>query len=98
MSKTKRPVIKGRGADIFLGDENPEPLSQQTGMTTYQHASIPAHHATAKATFYLDENTLDTLDDLWLKLRRLRKDATKSGIVNEILKQGIADKLKQMES
>ncbi|MEQ8163110.1 MAG: hypothetical protein ABRQ34_06285 [Smithellaceae bacterium] len=98
MSKTKRPVIKGRGADIFLGDENPEPLSQQTGMTTYQHTSMPVQHATAKATFYLDENTLDTLDDLWLKLRRLRKDATKSGIVNEILKQGIADKLKQMES
>lgn len=98
MSKTKRPVIKGRGADIFLTDDNPEPLHQQTSVAPYQLDSTPVRHTTAKATFYLDEITLDSLDDLWLKLRRLKKDTTKSGIVNEILKQGVADKLKQMES
>jgi len=97
MSKSKRPVIKGRGADIFLANDNPETANQQAVIPAYQHTSTAAHQPTGKATFYLDEQILTSLDDLWLRLRRINKETTKSGIVNEILGQGITDKLKQIE-
>lgn len=105
MSKTKRPSIKGRGADIFLANDTPEtpgqhtsaPLYQHTGITAKQHASAPAAKPLVKATFYLEDEVVSKLDDLWLQLRRQNKDTTKSGIVNAILVQGIADKIKNVE-
>jgi hypothetical protein len=88
MSNTKRPSIKGRGADIFLADDPPE---------TAQSNSTTAAKPPVKATFYLDEDVCSGLDDLWLKMRRRKKTATKSGIVNAILARGIADKLREID-
>lgn len=105
MSKTKRPSIKGRGADIFLADDTQEtsdqhtsiPVYQHTVMTAKQHAGAPAAKPLVKATFYLEDEVVSRLDDLWFQLRRQNKDTTKSGIVNAILVRGIADKIKKIE-
>jgi len=105
MSKTKRPSIKGRGADIFLADDTQEtsiqhtsiPVSQHAGMTAKQHTGASVAKPLVKATFYLEDDVVSRLDDLWLQLRRQNKDTTKSGIVNAILAKGITDKLKDIE-
>lgn len=106
MSKTKRPSIKGRGADIFLADDTQETSDQYAGIPVYQHTGIPAkQHDGApaakplvKATFYLDDEVVSRLDDLWFRMRRQNKETTKSGIVNAILVRGIDDKIKQIEN
>lgn len=97
MSKTKRPSIKGRGADIFLADDTQETSAQHTSIPVSQHTGATSAKPPVKSTFYLEDRVFAGLDDLWLKLRRQNKDATKSGIVNEILAKGIADKLKELE-
>lgn len=77
---------------------------QHNGMTLCQHSATPAKQMTSpaapnivKSTFYLDYQIYADLDDLWLRLRRSDKTATKSGIVNEILAKGISDKIAEIE-
>jgi hypothetical protein len=82
----KRPQIKGRGADLFLG-ESTIPASQ--------HTSTPAKQHAVKATFYLGEETVSELDNLWLTLRKTDRNITQSGLVNDILKNGIIQRAKE---
>lgn len=86
MAKRKR--IKGKGASIFLGDE---PASQQANKTSKQHNGKTVN--TGKATFYLPEDLIDNLDDLWLTLRKKYKDkkVTKSEITQIALEEMLKD-------
>ncbi|MBA7571344.1 hypothetical protein ES695_02665 [Candidatus Atribacteria bacterium 1244-E10-H5-B2] len=67
---TKRVRIKGQGADIFLGGNNP--ASQQTTKPSKQYAGNSVE--VSKATFYLPVNLIEDLEDTWLSLRGKYKD------------------------
>lgn len=57
----KRASIKGKGADIFLSEES-------HNATEYQNAKKAAKQV--KATYFIESQTIDELEDLWLSLRR----------------------------
>lgn len=80
----KRPSLKGRGADIFLGEE----------AGAGQNAGMPAGQQAEKATFYLPADLLTRLDNLWMNLRRSNRKLKKSHLVSELLDKGI----REMES
>jgi len=79
----KRPSLKGRGADIFLGEE--------AGVKAGQNAGIPADQQAEKATFYLPAELLTRLDNLWMNLRRSNRKLKKSHLVSELLDKGIRE-------
>jgi len=88
MSK-KRPTIKGKGADIFLGEE-PKELKEIP-------LSIPKpKESKIKATFYIYSSLLDKLDEVWLKLRKENRKLRKSDIISEGLEK-ILKEYKKME-
>ncbi|MCM8805376.1 MAG: hypothetical protein NC825_01395 [Candidatus Omnitrophica bacterium] len=76
----KRPSLKGRGVEIFLGSsEKPETKKQQEK---------------GKATFYFPKQLLSELDEAWFILRRINRKIKKSDIVQaslEITLQGIKE-------
>ncbi|MCL4502369.1 MAG: hypothetical protein M1438_11045 [Deltaproteobacteria bacterium] len=82
----KRPSLKGRGADIFLGEE--------AGVKAGQNAGMPAGQQAEKATFYLPAELLVRLDNLWMSLRKSDRKLKKSHLVSELLDKGI----REMES
>jgi len=67
---TKRVRIKGQGADIFLGGDNP--ASQQITKPSKQYTDNTVE--VSKATFYLPVNLIEDLEDTWLSLRGKHKD------------------------
>jgi len=67
---TKRVRIKGQGADIFLGGNNP--ASQQISRPVKQYAGKTVE--VSKATFYLPVDLIEDLEDAWLSLRGKHKD------------------------
>lgn len=92
MSK-KRPSLKGKGADIFLGNEgnNPPtnnkpnagmPAQQQDVATSKQQTLKTAQH---KATFYLPTPLLERLDETWMNMRKTNRKLKKSDIVRVAL-------------
>ena len=69
----KRPTIKGKGADLFLANpEKPQPAKPEKRS---KQAMIQG-----KSTFYLPQNLIDTLDNIWLDLRRHHRKLRKSDI------------------
>jgi len=66
----KRVRIKGQGADIFLGGNNP--ASQQISRPSRQYAGKTVE--VSKATFYLPVYLIESLEDAWLSLRGKHKD------------------------
>lgn len=93
---TKRPSLKGKGADIFApGESSPKerrsPRRRQTPVK--QFAGKMAKHSTSelqkssidKATFYLPADLLDRLDRIWMEQRRKNRKIRKSDIVKEAL-------------
>lgn len=66
----KRPSLKGKGVDIFLGSSeeklNKEPVK-------------------GKATFYFPEKLLSELDEAWFILRKINRKIKKSDIVQAAL-------------
>ncbi|MBA7571981.1 hypothetical protein ES695_04560 [Candidatus Atribacteria bacterium 1244-E10-H5-B2] len=67
---TKRIRIKGQGADIFLGGNNP--ASQRISRAAKQYAGKTVE--VSKATFYLPIDLIEDLEDAWLSLRGNHKD------------------------
>lgn len=65
---SKRPTIKGKGADLFLGE------------TTKPRTKIPVLRK-GKTTFYLSPSLIEKLDKIWLTLRRENKKVSKSDII-----------------
>ncbi|MFH0924473.1 MAG: hypothetical protein V1872_02385 [bacterium] len=78
---TKRPTIKGRGAEIFLGKEDSTPEKKHTVILEDQCAD--------KATFYLPSDLLNRLDTLWMDLRRSNRRLRKSHLVKELIEKGL---------
>lgn len=66
----KRPSLKGKGVDIFLGEtKTKEEKEPEKG----------------KATFYFPEKLLAELDEAWFILRRTDRKIKKSDIVQAAL-------------
>ena len=93
---TKRPSLKGKGADIFApGASSPKgtrsPQRRRTPVTQFD--GTMAKHSTSelqkpvidKATFYLPADLLDRLDRIWMEQRRKNRKIRKSDIVKEAL-------------
>jgi len=79
----KRSSIKGKGADIYLGDDN---KAEQPVRPTK-----PTDGVRRKATFYIPPSLLDRLDDAWLDLRRIDRSIKKSNMVSAALETALAD-------
>jgi hypothetical protein len=69
----RKSLIKGKGADIFLEGETPEPPSKKK--------------STRKLTVYIPEELWERLDAEWLAQRSTNKNAQKSLIVTEALER-----------
>ena len=80
---SKRSSIKGKGADIYLGD-----ASAAKGVSRHQQSTDGPSH---KATFYIPSSLLDQLDDAWLDLRRLDRSVKKSSLVAAAIEAALAD-------
>jgi hypothetical protein len=80
---TKRPTIKGKGAEIFLGKEDSTPEKE--------HTVIPSEQYNGKATFYLPTSLLDRLDILWMDLRKSNRRLRKSHLVKDLIEKGLKD-------
>lgn len=76
----KRPSLKGRGIDIFLG---------RTEEKTKQKVEKKG-----KATFYFPQDILSALDEAWFLLRKINRKIKKSDIVQasiEIALKGLKE-------
>jgi len=79
----KRSSIKGKGADIYLGDDN---QAEQPSRPTKATDGVRR-----KATFYIPPSLLDQLDDAWLDLRRIDRSIKKSNMVSAALETALTD-------
>lgn len=76
---TKRPTLKGKGADIFLSKEPKQPPKEII-------------QGKEKATFYLPPPLLTKLDDAWFMVRKnADRKARKSDIVGAALEEFLKD-------
>ncbi|MCD6226016.1 hypothetical protein J7J95_03005 [bacterium] len=75
---SKRPTIKGKGADLFLGE------------TERIKKKIPSLRK-GKITFYLSPSLIEKLDKIWLTLRRENKKISKSDIITKGLDNILED-------
>ncbi len=80
---TKRPTIKCRGAETFLGKESPTPEKE--------HTVIPAEQYGDKATFYLPPDLLNRLDTVWMNLRKSNRRLRKSHLVKDLIEKGLKE-------
>ncbi len=91
MAARKRPSLKGRGAEIFLTDPDADSERPNAGRPGRQKARMPAYGYSGrkeKATFYLPEELLFALEEIWRDLRILtRAKVTKSEIVQAALER-----------
>lgn len=79
----KRSSVKGKGADIYLGDDKQtKEVSHPTKLTDGPRR---------KATFYIPPSLLDRLDDAWLDMRRIDRSIKKSNLVSAALEAALAD-------
>jgi len=76
----RRPTAKGKGADIFLGDE--EAATAETAQETL---------AKEKASFYFTVEFLEKLDQIWMQLRMKNRKLTKSELVQVALEEMLYD-------
>lgn len=90
---TKRPSIKGRGADVFLSQED-QPQEEQQGASRRPAAKEPLPtdgrrkgraEKRIMATFYLPPTLVDKLDRVWVERRHKDRKVQKSHIVAEAL-------------
>ena len=96
----KRESMKGKGADIFLGDEaeEEEEVSDKVEKNNsdleenQNNISLDEEVEKEKAGFYLQENITEALEFVWFKTRSITgKKVSKSDIVNIALKKLIKD-------
>ena len=80
----KRPSLKARGADIFLGEEAGVKAGQE-----YWYTSRPASR---KSDFLPAGGPFNTFGaDLWMSLRKSNRKLKKSHLVSELLEKGIRE-------
>jgi len=74
----KRPTLKGRGMEIFLGEEK-----KRSKKETVLEKD--------KATFYLPPSLLSSLDNVWFILRKNNRKIRKSDIVKVALEEILSE-------
>jgi len=72
----KRPNAKGKGADIFLGEEGT--AAAETAQETV---------AKEKTSFYFTLELLEDLDQTWMQLRMKNRKLTKSELAQVALEE-----------
>jgi len=82
----KRVSMKGRGLEAVYGAYEAAPVHPSAGIDAYPQPGSPEQQpddqVLLKATFYLDRDTLDLLESLWLaERRRGRRGRSKSALV-----------------
>jgi hypothetical protein len=82
----KRVSMKGRGLEAVYGAFDPAPVRRPASIDAYVQPGSPEQQqedpALLKATFYLDHDTIDLLENLWLaERRRGRRGRSKSALV-----------------
>ncbi len=82
----KRPTAKGKGADIFLGEE--EAAAAETAQETV---------AKEKASFYFTLELLEELDQTWMQLRMKNRKLTKSELAQAALEEMIREYQQRQE-
>lgn len=86
---SKRPQIKGKGADAFLGELNPpentgvSPTPEGKGAET--QGKQPTKEKRIMVTFYLSPTLVEKLDQAWVDRRLKDRKTQKSQIVAEAL-------------
>ena len=98
----KRVSMKGRGLEAVYGAFDEAPVRRPAGIDAYpqpgsreQQQSEPS---ILKATFYLDEDTIALLENLWLaERRRGRRGRSKSALVRAAIhllaeREGVAQR------
>ena len=78
--------MKGRGLEAVYGAYEAAPVHPSAGIDAYPQPGSPEQQpddqALLKATFYLDRDTIDLLESLWLADRRRgRRGRSKSALV-----------------
>ncbi len=74
----KRPSLKGRGVDIFLGRTEESRKEKEQ-----------ASEKKGKATFYFPQNILADLDEAWFLLRKIDRKIKKSDIVQASIEMAL---------
>ncbi|PTD94917.1 hypothetical protein C9439_00030 [archaeon SCG-AAA382B04] len=99
----KRESMKGKGADIFLGDkaegkegkEESEDKEEEDNSDVEENKNsikLDGEVEKEKAGFYLQENITEELEYVWFKTRSITgKKVSKSDIVNLALKKLIEE-------
>ena len=82
----KRVSMKGRGLEAVYGAYEGAPVRRSAGVDAYPKPGSPEqqpdNQPLLKATFYLDRDTIDLLERLWLAERkRGRQGRSKSALV-----------------
>lgn len=75
----KRPTLKGKGIDVFLGKEMKSPVPEKDIISEKE-----------KGTFYLPPSLLDSLDSVWLILRKNNRKIRKSDVVKFALEDALS--------
>lgn len=95
--RAKRPSLKGKGAEIFLGSglgarrvTAGTPERQNTIIPEYQNAG-----AKEKATFYLPIEVLEDLETLWREMRGLTKRKIKKSDIVKVALNGVSQEFKK---
>lgn len=82
----KRPTAKGKGADIFLGDQ--ETAAPETSQETVEKQ---------KASFYFTLELLEELDQTWMQLRMKNRKLTKSELAQVALEEMLREYQQRQE-
>lgn len=82
----RRPTAKGKGADIFLGEE--EGAIREIGQETTEKE---------KASFYFTLEFLEELDQTWMQLRMKNRKLTKSELVQTALEEMLREYQQRQE-
>jgi|SRR5438876_12450335 len=82
----KRVSMKGRGLEAVYGAYEAAPIHRSASVDAHDPPGSPAQQpddeVLLKATFYLDRDTIDLLESLWLADRRRgRRGRSKSALV-----------------
>ncbi|MBI1730667.1 hypothetical protein HY229_07265 [Candidatus Acetothermia bacterium] len=98
--KAKRPSLRGKGADIFLGEEPSASVRNVSEVVKQirprkEDAEIAPKE---KATFYLPIEVLDELESLWHDLRRVTHRKIKKSDIVSIALQNAAEEFKAWQS
>lgn len=72
----KRPTLKGKGVEIFLGEKR-KPFKKEAVLKK------------EKGTFYLPPSLLASLDKVWITLRNHNRKIRKSDIVKVVLEESL---------